>query len=342
MAPRSKFKLALVGGETLRGREIRDVLERSDWKRFELEFYDSEIKEEYSKLTDFRDEPRVVHSLQGQDFEGLDLVFAAADRETSLDLAGRAIKRKFRLLDLTESLNDDPAVPLVVAGVNDKTLKSAKIRRIANPHPVTVILSHLFHLLDPAFGLAKAVSFVLQPVSAFGDPGIQELASQSAALLSGAEPEKKVFPSQIAFNILSHTEKPDARGFCTAELQIAAEIKRVLDRSDLPLFLSAVQAPVFHTYSLMTYLELERDAEMNDLEALFADNRYFTLTPFRDGCSASSLSVAGKGEIFVGQIKQELTQPRAFWVWLVADNLTRGSALNAIEIARTLLEAKAR
>jgi aspartate-semialdehyde dehydrogenase len=342
MATKTKLKLALVGSDSLRGRELKDTLDRSDWNPIDLEFYDPDVKEEFSKLTDFRDEPRVIRAARAEDLAGKDIVFLAGSRDGSRKLGRQAAKHKFRAIDLSEAFNDDTAVPLIVAGVNDHLLAGKKARLIANPHPVTVILSHLFHLVIPAFGLKKAVSFILQPVSAFDDPGIQELASQSAALLSGADPEKKIFKEQIAFNILSHTEKPDERGFCTAELQMGAEIRRVLDRPDLPLFLSAVQAPVFHTYSLMTYLELEKDADMAGLEALFAGQSAFSVTTFREGCSASSLSTAGKSEIFVGQLKQEESSPRSFWVWLVADNLTRGSALNALEIARKLLEPKGR
>ncbi len=342
MATKAKLKLALVGGDSLRGREFKDVLARSDWNSIDLEFFDPEVEEEFSKLTDFRDEPRVVRAVRPEDLSGKDLVFLAGDQDAGRKLGRQAAKFKFRALDLSEAFNDDPSVPLVVAGVNDRLLAGKKPRLVANPHPVAVFLSHLFHLVIPAYGLAKAVVFVLQPVSAFDDPGIQELASQSAALLSGADPEKKIFKEQIAFNILSHTEKPDERGFCTAELQMAAEIRRVLERPDLPLFLSAVQAPVFHTYSLMTYMELEKDADLAGLEALLTGRAPFTVTTFREGCSASSLSVAGKNEIFVGQLKQEESAPRSFWVWLVADNLTRGSALNALDIARKLLEPKGR
>jgi aspartate-semialdehyde dehydrogenase len=342
MATKTKLKLALVGGDTLRGREFKDVLARSDWTSIDLEFFDPDVEEEFSKLTDFRDEPRAVRAARAEEFDGKDLVILAGSRDASRTLGRQAAKKNFRALDLSEAFNDDPAVPLIVAGVNDRLLKGKKTRLVANPHPVTVFLSHLFHLVIPEYGLAKAVTFVLQPVSAFDDPGIQELASQSAALLSGADPEKKIFKEQIAFNILSHTEKPDERGFCTAELQMGAEVRRVLERPDLPLFLSAVQAPVFHTYSLMTYMELEKDADLAGLEALFAGRAPFTVAPFREGCAASALSVAGKNEIFVGQLKQEESAPRSFWVWLVADNLTRGSALNALDIVRKLLESKGR
>jgi aspartate-semialdehyde dehydrogenase len=341
MAPQSKIKLALVGGDTLRGREIKDALGRAAWPGIDLDFFDVDVQEEYSKLTDFREEPRVIKPLRGEDLEGKDLVFNA-DPEAGPDLRRMAKTYKFRLYDLSEAFNTDPSVPLAVAGVNDRAVDRRKSKLLANPNPAALILSHLFHALEPAFGLAKAVSLVLRPVSAFDDAGIQELASQSASLLSGADPEKKVFREQIAYNILSHTEELDLDGSCPAELQTEAEIRRILERPDLPLSLAAIQAPVFHTYTLITYCELLREADLDGLEALFAGLPVFHMTKYREGCSASPLSVAGQDAIYVGRLKRDPAVPRAFWIWLTADNLTRGSAQNAVETARRLLGTKAR
>ncbi|MCJ7564666.1 MAG: hypothetical protein MUP52_08775 [Candidatus Aminicenantes bacterium] len=342
MKAKRRLKLALVGTKSLRGREIKSVLSQKKFAAFNLEFYDPEVKEEYSKLTEFKKEPKVIHGTDGVLLAGTDLVFLASDQETNRAFGMKAAEQGFLAIDLSETFNDRKDVPLLVAGVNDGDVSAGKNKLIANPHPATIILSHLFHLVAPRFGVAKAVVFVLQPASAFDDAGIQELASQSVALLNGSVPKKKVFKEQIAFNILSHTETPDAYGFGARERRIVTEIKRVIGKPDFPLFLSAIQAPVFHTYSLMTYLELERETDIAPLEALFRENAFFKMTVFRDACTVSSISVSGKDGIFIGQIKKEESSPRAFWVWLVADNLTRGSALNAFDIAnRILLTGKA-
>lgn len=339
MKAQKKFQLALVGTDSLRGSEIRSVLARKKLAPFEIEFYDPDVKEEYSKLTEFRKEPKVIHSLKEDSLEGKDLIFLASNKETNRRLGGLAAKRGFRAIDLNETFNLDEDVPLLVSGVNDDILDKERPPLIANPHPVTIILSHYFHQVLSRFGMSKAVSVILQPVSAFDNAGVQELASQSVALLNGAPPSKKVFKEQIAFNILSHTETPDRGGFCASERQIASEIKRVLKHPEFPLSLSIIQAPVFHTYSLMTYCELEKDTDIETLEALLRETPPFKMAAFRDSCAATPISVSGKDEIFVGRIKKEETLPRAFWVWLVADNLTRGSALNAFDIAKKLLMA---
>jgi len=340
MNAQKKFKLALVGTDSLRGKEIKNVLARRKLAAFDIEFYDADVQEEYSKLTQFRKEPKVIYGLKEESLEGKDLIFLAADKETNRRCGSLAEKHNVQAIDLSETFNLDEGVPLLVAGVNDDVLDRGRRPLVANPHPVTIFLSHFFHLVHPRFGVAKAVAFILQPVSAYDDAGVQELASQSVALLNGSPPAKKVFKQQIAFNLLSHTEKLDADGFCSSERRIVVEIKRVLGQPEFPLSLSIIQAPVFHTYSLMTYCEFEKDAEIKALEALFKENPLFKTGAFRDACSASSISVSGKDEIFVGQIKKADQFPRAFWFWLVADNLTRGSALNAFEIGKKILAAR--
>lgn len=336
MASKKEFRVALIGTDSLRGKEIKNILGAKKFPLSHMEFFDTDVKEEYGKLTEFRDEPCVIHHPSAAALEGLDLVFLASDRETSLIYGRLAAEKKFRAIDLTGAFGDQDDVPLIVAGVNDSLLAARQFPLIANPHPVTIILSSLLHRLIARFGLAKAVAFVLQPVSAFDQSGIEELASQSAAMLSGASPNREVFRDQIAFNILSHTETPDANGFSLEERQVIAEVKRVLAHPDLPLSLSVIQAPVFHTYSIMAYLEPAAETNIQDLELIYKESPLFKIGAHSSSCSVSCLSVAGKEQIFIGQIKKEESFPNAFWIWTVTDNLTRGSALNALEIARSL------
>jgi aspartate-semialdehyde dehydrogenase len=338
-APRkTKFRCAIVGSETLRGREIKSVLSAKKFPLQSLEFYDPDVDEEYSKLTQFRDEPKVVHHLDRTALEGLDLVLLAADSRTNAAYGECAAELHYHAIDLAETFNARNDVPLVVAGVNDASIRGKKIRLIANPNPVTIILSHLFHVLDRTFGITKALAVVLEPVSAFEEQGIQELADQSFALLNSSPMPKKVFHDQVAFNLLSRTEKPDRNGFSRREARVLAEVQRVLAPADFPLSLSMILVPVFHTYSIMTYVELGKDAGIADLDSSFRRTDAFRLAPAEGTGLISSVTVAGKDKIFVGQIKKAEAIPGGFWIWAVADNLTLGSALNAYEIARSLFK----
>ncbi len=335
-----KLRFAVVGSDSLRGREIINVLALKKIALQSLEFFDPDVEEEYSRLTQFRDEAKVVHHLASDSLDGLDMVFLGADRETNRAFGRKAARNHFRAIDLCETFNTDEDVPLVVAGVNDRSLRGKKTARlIANPHPVTIVLSRLFQALGREFGIERATSVVLQPVSAFEEEGIQELIDQSFALLGGSSVPTEIFGGQVAFNLLAQTAKPEQDGFSFLEKQILSEIRRVLGSADFPFSLSVILVPVFHTYAIMTHLELAKKAGIGELETLFKNNVAFKLRGAEKRGLVSSASATGKDTIYVGQIKKDPATANGFWVWAAADNLTLGSALNAYEIVRGLFGA---
>lgn len=339
MKEKKRLRLALVGTDSLRGKEIKEVLSRPDIHFEGIDFFDPEVEEEYSKLTQFRGEPRVIHHLDEKSLAGADLVFLAADKKINRKCGVLAERQKFQVIDLSETFNQDENIPLAVAGLNDEAVVKEKPQIIANPHPVTIILSHVFYSIHKEIGLSKAAAFILQPVSAFEESGIEELVHQSVAVLNSTSLSKKVFKAQIAFNLLSYIEPMDKNGFSATERQIMAEIRRVLNSMVFPFSLAVIQAPVFHTYSIMVYLELKKKAGVKTLKELFKASPYFQLPAPSVSSPVSCASVAGQDKIFIDQIKKDSFLPSSFWVWAVADNLTRGSALNAVEIAKKIIQS---
>jgi len=224
--------LALVGSDTFRGKELTSLLGKRKISISRMEFFDPGIEQEFSKLTQFRGEPKVVQHLDETAFGGTDLVFLAADPKTNRKFGPIASKKKTWVIDLSEAFNRIRKVPLVVAGVNEHILRTKKHCIVANPHPVTIFLSHLFHLLQDGFGLEEADATVLQPVSAFADPGIEELANQCFDVLRGSQIEKSVFQTQIAFNLLSQTEEVDSNGATATEEQLISELKRIFEKNE--------------------------------------------------------------------------------------------------------------
>ena len=159
------------------------------------------------------------------------------------------------------------------------------------------------------------------------------MAKQSFALLSSASISKKVFKAQIAFNLLSQIKPIDECGFSEVERQIVKEVQEVLNVEDFPISLSLVQAPVFHGYSMMMYLELEKDTSISAFADEFKKSTQFKFSSPSMSCPVSAVSAAGKDEILVGQLKKDEHISNGYWLWAAADNLTRGSALNVYEIA---------
>jgi len=339
MKGKKRFRIALVGTDSLRGKEIKEVLSRRDIHFEEIDFFDPEVEEEYSKLTRFRGEPRIIHHLDEDSLVGADLVFLASEKKINRKYGSLAGQLKFQVIDLSETFNRDKNIPLAVAGINDEEVIKERPQIIANPHPVTIILGHVFYSIQKEIGLSKAVAFILQPVSAFEESGIEELANQSVDVLNSTSLSKKVFKAQIAFNLLSYIEPMDKNGFSPTERQIITEIKRVLNSMVFPFSLAIIQAPVFHTYSIMVYLELRKKAETKALRELFKASPYFQLSAPSVASPVSCASVAGQDKIFIDQIKRDSFLPSSFWVWVVADNLTRGSALIALEIAKKIIQS---
>lgn len=337
MKQQRKIRMALIGTDSLKGKEIKRVLRKNISPNQSIEFFDPEVEEEYSKLTEFKGEPRVISPLNEEALKHLDLVFLAADKKINKKYGVLVSNKRFKAIDLSETFNMNTKIPVIVAGINDHIIKKENPRLIANPHPVTIVLSHLFDVLLSEFGLNKAISMILQPASAFGEPGIGELANQSLNIMNGAAFSKKVFKAQVAFNLLSQMGKTDKCGFADKEKQIKQEISRVFDNKKFPLSLSIVQAPVFHTYSILSYIELDKKTDIQQLENCFKQSSYFKFLPPSPACPVSSVTVTGKEHIHVSQIKKEEAFPNSFWIWTVADNLTLGSALNAYEIAQNML-----
>ncbi|HOW85048.1 MAG TPA: Asd/ArgC dimerization domain-containing protein [Candidatus Aminicenantes bacterium] len=329
-----KPRLAVVGSDSLRGKEILEVLTVRKFPLASLELFDPDVEEEYSKLGQFRGQAQVVHALTPAALEGLDLVFLAADEKTNLRYGRLAGRKDYLALDLSGTFNADPKVPLVVAGVNDAALRRTRTSLVANPHPATIILAHLLAGLRTGFGVEQAVAFVLEPVSAYAEEAIQELAEQSYALLGSTAMSKKVFGEQVAFN-LTRPAKPDKNGFAALENRVAAEVGRVLGPEPVPLALSIVLAPVFHTYSIMVHAELGRDASAEEVEAVLGKDPLLCL-PAAGDAAASPAAVAGQDRIHLGPVRKDPFLARGFWFWAVADNLTVGSSLNAYGIARAL------
>ena len=332
-----KPRIALIGSDTLRGKEFASVLAAKRFPVASFELFDPDVEEEYSKLGQFGGEAKVVHGLSPAALEGLDLVFLAADAATNLRYGGLAAEKDYQAVDLAETFNGDDKVPLVVAGINDAGLGQARPALVANPHPAAIMLAHILATLRTGFGVARAVAVVLEPASAYAEEGIQELAEQSTALLGSGSAGHHVFPASLAFNLLVRSSRSVRKGAVPLETRIAAEVRRVLGPEDLPLSTSVVLAPVFHTYSIMTHVELRRTAAVADLKACFKANDIFKLPAPGDEACVSPTAVAGKDRIHLGEIKKDPTLEKSFWIWAIADNLTVGSALNAYGIARALV-----
>lgn len=336
MVNKGKIYLALLGTDSLRGKEIKRVLEDKPIPSSHIEFFDTDVENEYSKLTQFQGEPKLITAVTEKALSGIDLLFLASEKKTNQKFGRLAAQAESVVIDLEESFSNDKKVPVVVAGVNADIVLSAKPRLISNPNPVTIFLSHLFYAIQKKAAISQAVVTIMQPVSVFGEAGIQELADQSVGMLGGTSLSKKIFKSQIAFNLIAQVSPTNKQGFSPTERQILRETREVMGNPDFPLSLSLIQVPVFHSYSLMLYIELAQGLTLTELEDGLQASSQIEIYSSARSHQASAVSVSGQEKIYVGQLKQDKKRPHAFWIWAAADNLILGSALNGYEIARAV------
>jgi len=326
--------IAIVGGESLLGREIRDLLETSDLAaNVKLIAAD----EASTIIAAGREEPVVINSLQMADLGTARVIILAGSNESS----GKAYEQIQNakpmplVIDMSGSLEDNPAARLRVPMLeNDAKEQPAPITVIA--HPAAIALALFLTQLRKAGAISRTVVEIFEPASERGQAGIDELQKQTVGLLSFKPLPKKVYDAQVSFNLLPRYGSDSPYSLEEIELKIDRHLASLLAvAGNVPMpSLRLIQAPVFHGYSLSVWVEFEnnpgRDAIVQAITLPRIDLRA------KDEEPPTNVGVAGQGGITVGAITPDRNESRAFWFWIVTDNLRIG-AENAMEVARELL-----
>lgn len=322
-AHRSKASIAIVGGETLAGKEIHELLEA---RKLDAELIASPEPENATILTRSKDEPVVMQPFQAADLSAARILILAADPETS-----RAAYEKIRdakpgpvaidvggaLEDLAESRLRAPMVE--APGFQaEAQVHAFKVHTIA--HPAAIAIALLLTHLEKARKIRRAVIEIFEPVSERGKAGIDELQKQTVALLSFKPLPKEIFDAQAAFSMLSQYGAEAPQSLEEIELKIGRHLASLLGPSGAPMpSLRLIHAPVFHGYSISAWVEFEENPGMDGIFQALGSAHIDVRT--RDHEPPTNVGVAGQSGITVGSIAQDRNQPRAWWFWMAADNL---------------------
>jgi len=339
-----RTSIAIVGGDTLLGKEVQELL---DTRKFPANIqlvasFEPEVSgKAASILTLGKEEPLVMSSIEAADLASAQIVILAASKET-----GHKAYEKIRdakpapvVIDLTGALEDLAEsrlrAPMVEpAGFDAK----GPVQTIA--HPAAIAIALLLSQLQKAGSVRRSVIEIFEPVSERGKAGIDELQKQAVALLSFKPLPKAVFDAQVSFNMLSEYGSEAPLPLDEIELKIDRHLASLLATSDkdggaaMPS-LRLIQAPVFHGYSISAWIEFEENPEMDSIFQALGSSNIDVRTA--DHEPPTNVGVAGQGGITVGSIAQDRNQPRAWWFWMVADNL-QIVAENAGEVVSEYLE----
>jgi aspartate-semialdehyde dehydrogenase len=279
-----------------------------------------------------------VQELTQESIQGLDLILSSAGGKVSSEWAPRWIDAGAVVVDNTSFWRMHEDVPLVVAGVNDDAAADHN-GLVANPNCTTMQLMVALKPILDAAGLERLIVSTYQSVSGTGREAIRELREQSSAVLEGNEVEAHVYPHQVAFNVLPQVETfKDGDDYTTEERKVMAETRKILDLSEeVGISATCARVPVVTGHSESVNMQTKRDLSPEECRELLSDTPgLIVLDDPGDGIYPLPIAAAGRDEVLVGRIRRDPSHERCLNIWVVGDNLRKGAATNAVQVAELL------
>ncbi len=290
----------------------------------------------------FKGEEIEVEELREGIFDGVDIVLSSAGGGISKWFAPGAAKQGAVVVDNTSAFRMDPEVPLVVPEVNAHAIAGHK-GIIANPNCSTIQMVLVLKPLHDESRIRRVVVSTYQAVSGAGTKAINELREESRAVLDGGSYERKVFPHQIAFNCIPQIPQSDAfgdNGYTSEEMKMVNETRKILEDDSIRVTATTVRVPVVRSHSESVNVETEKKITVERARELLAamDGVVVVDDPGAQRYPLAS-EAAGRDETFVGRIREDVSLENGLDLWIVSDNLRKGAALNAVQIAERLIGA---
>ena len=338
-------RFAVVGATGAVGREMIAVLTERGLANDELRLLASsrsagtEVEVNGSSVT--------VEELTADSFEGIDIALFSAGGGVSKEFAPYAVKAGAVVIDNSSAWRMEPNIPLVVPEVNSDVLRSALRDAgengviIANPNCSTIQLAVVLKPLHDAAGLRRVVVSTYQSVSGAGQKGMDELWSQALAIFNQQEVQVEKFPHQIAFNCIPHIDEFQPGGYTKEELKVVNESRKILGIPDLRITATAVRVPVFYAHSESVNVETVRPLSADEARKVLERSPGVMVvdTPCERAYPLPT-DVAGTDATYVGRIRNDDSVENGLNLWVVADNVRKGAALNAVQIAEIVMSER--
>ena len=329
------MNIAIVGATGNVGRKIIEVLEKKELAIDNLYLLASS-KSAGSKIK-FKGKQHEVFDLENFDFSKAKITFFAAGGKISEKFAVNAAKNSI-IIDNSSYFRMDPDVPLIVPQVNPEHLNDIKKNIIANPNCSTAQLVIALKPLHDLFKIKRVVVSTYQSVSGGGKAPMDELIEQTKSVLDNKKVKSKNFTKQIAFNVIPQIDVFSDEGYTKEELKMTNETKKILDEK-IDLTATCVRIPVLVSHSESVNIQFEKPFSLDEVKKALDNFEGCKVIDERsDGGYSSPVEAAGKDETFISRIREDKTTKNGLNLWIVSDNLLRGAALNAVEIAEILIK----
>ena len=330
-------KIAVAGATGVVGRQMLKVLEERQFPVASIKVLASERSR--GKSVFFKGEEIPIEVLGENSFEGVEIALFSAGGGTSKQYAPCAARSGCVVVDNSSAWRMDPEVPLVVPEVNPGDIPKHK-GIIANPNCSTIQMVVVLKPLHDAARIRRVVVSTYQAVSGAGQAALEELREQTRALLAGEAYPPKIFPHQIAFNCIPQIPQSgafDDNGYTSEEMKMVNETKKIMGDDGIQVTATTVRVPVHTGHSESVNIETEKKLSAIEARELLVKASGVTVIddPSRQ-LYPLAIDAAGQSETFVGRIREDVSHPSALDLWIVSDNLLKGAALNAVQIAELL------
>ena len=331
------MNICIVGATGNVGRKILDVLDKKNFSFDQLYLLASE--KSVGKKILFKKREYTVSNLEEFDFSKCDIAFFSAGGKISEKFAEKAARHSI-VIDNSSFFRMDPDVPLIVPQVNSDDLNNIKKNIIANANCSTIQMVIALKPLHEIFKIKRIVVSTYQSVSGAGKESMDELIDQTKLALDNKKINSKNFTKQIAFNAIPHIDDFSNDGYTKEEMKMINETKKILDKS-VEVTATCVRVPVLVSHAESINIEFEKDFTLEKVKNLLENAEGCkVVNDQKDGGYITQLEAAGKDETFISRIRKDNTNEKAINLWIVSDNLLRGAALNAVEIAEAYIKTK--
>lgn len=328
--------IAIAGATGAVGQEMLKVLENRNFPVKALKLLASARSK--GKKMSFRGSEIEVEELKPGVFDGVDVALFSAGGGTSKDFANDAVNSGAVVVDNSSAFRMDEGVPLVVPEINPEDIDNHH-GIIANPNCSTIVTLMALAPLHYAFGLKRVIASTYQAVSGTGAMALEELKNQVAQINAGEKVTPEVYPHQIAFNLLPHVDSFLDSGYTREEMKMENEGKKILHHPYLKVSCTCVRVPVYRAHSISVTAEFDKPVSVEAArEAINAAEGVQMKDDPSSNVYPMPLDIAGEDDCFVGRLRKDCAFDNGLSLWVVGDQLLKGAALNAVQIAEKLLE----
>ena len=333
-----KFNIAVAGATGAVGEQMLACLEERNFPVKSIKLLAS--SRSAGKTVRFNDVPLTVETLTEDSFKGMDIALFSAGGGTSKQFAPFAAKDGCVVVDNSSAWRMDPEVPLVVPEVNPHAVAGYTRKGIiANPNCSTIQMVVVLAPLHEKYKIKRIVVSTYQAVSGTGKKAIDELSDQTRAMLNFMECKNKVYPHQIAFNCLPHIDSFLDNGYTKEEMKMVNETRKILEDDTLRITATTVRVPVFYSHSESVNIETYQPITAVDVKRMFEKQPgVFLVDDPENNVYPLAIDAAGQDMTLVGRIRQDASVENGINLWIVADNIRKGAATNAVQIAELLIK----